>query len=436
MKQHLAVTICLLIFELALAQSKITISANFPDAQFYKMRGNTIIQPALGIGSIQLKLEKKEQNRIIVMKEGYQALIQEYPRSRKWPKNVIVSLENRIVEINAEPYDANIYVNGSFAGQKTHKVVVRKGENVTVELKKKGFKSFSKTYYNVIGQETPPISEYLKLVDRVINIRVNPADADIIVDKKKVGIGVAEVIIPENQCVSVRVEKEGYISEEQVFCNKASEVDPPFSQTFQLKDRLVKIVSTPSDAEIKVDGKVVGVGEYDLKIQSNNCVEVIFLKEGYLTVKKNYCNSKEFQEPPIRDHIELMEDEAWSSSVETDLANVNFNIVVNPEITEDQAWKLLSSIVTTEFDVLEVTDKETGYLRTSWQVRSFKGSGTIRTRVIVKLGDSNPLKYVIKISSERSDKVGVNVKDDQLFTEWPRILKKYQYIIEEAQSRL
>jgi len=74
-------------------------------------------------------------------------------------------------------------------------------------------------------------------------------------------------------------------------------------------------------------------------------------------------------------------------------------------------------------------------MRTAWQVQSFNGKSTIRTRVFVKLGDSNPLKYVIKISSERADGL-VSVKDDQEFEEWNRILKKYQNIIEEAQSRL
>ena len=84
----------------------------------------------------------------------------------------------------------------------------------------------------------------------------------------------------------------------------------------------------------------------------------------------------------------MIEDEAHRQSISTDLANVNFTIAVRPEILEDDAWKLLGSIVTTEFDVLEVIDKETGYMRTAWQVEGFNGS-TIRTRVIVKLGDSN-----------------------------------------------
>jgi hypothetical protein len=117
------------------------------------------------------------------------------------------------------------------------------------------------------------------------------------------------------------------------------------------------------------------------------------------------------------------------------MANVNVTLEVKKGLDELNAWKLISSIVMAEFDVLEITDKETGYIRSAWQVQSFNGESTIRTRIIVKMGDSNPLKYVIKIASERADGV-VSVKDDQDFEEWNRILKRYQYIIGEAQARL
>jgi hypothetical protein len=68
-------------------------------------------------------------------------------------------------------------------------------------------------------------------------------------------------------------------------------------------------------------------------------------------------------------------------------------------------------------------------------VQTFNGNSTIRTRVIVNLIDAKPLKYGIKINSERADGA-VSAKEDQKFSEWNRILKKYKNIIEEAQTRL
>ncbi|MDP3360226.1 MAG: hypothetical protein Q8S41_12855 [Lutibacter sp.] len=435
MKNNYFFVVALFIVTFSFSQSKIDIVANYQDAEIFKMRGDEILKPALGVGSAKLSLSSKESNKIIIVKEGFQPLIKEFPKTQKWPKAVQVLLENRVVQVNATPFDCEIFVDGNYVGSKGFEIIIPKDGNLTVDVKKKGFKSISKTYFNKVGAQIPPFSENFQLKERVVRVKVLPADAEIIVNKKPVGIGFSEIIIPENECVVIQVAKEGFIQDEKVFCNKENDVEPPFDYQFLLKDRLVKIETTPNDSEIKVDGKIVGIGNYDLKVSDNSCVEVIVTKESFLRVKKNYCNSKDYQQPPYRDHIELIEDEAYKTSISTDLANVNFTVVVNPKITEDEAWKLISTIVTTEFDVLEVVDKETGYLRTAWQVQSFNGKSTIRTRVFVKLGDSNPLKYVIKISSERAEGLA-SVKDDQQFEEWNRILKKYQNIIEEAQSRL
>ena len=59
-----------------------------------------------------------------------------------------------------------------------------------------------------------------------------------------------------------------------------------------------------------------------------------------------------------------------------------------------------------------------------------------RTRVIVKLGSTSPLKYVVKVASERADDPNVSVKDDEQFGEWDRVLKSYKDIINELQARL
>ena len=128
-------------------------------------------------------------------------------------------------------------------------------------------------------------------------------------------------------------------------------------------------------------------------------------------------------------------DEAFEASEKSDQANVNFTIEVNAAKTPDDAWKLISQIVLGKFDVLEITDKDTGYMRTSWVVTNFSDN-TVRTRVIVKLGDTAPLKYVVKLVSEQSGEPRTSVKDDEKFGEWDRLLKGYKDIITEMQARL
>jgi hypothetical protein len=208
---------------------------------------------------------------------------------------------------------------------------------------------------------------------------------------------------------------------------------PPISENIVLKDRQISIRTTPADATIKIDGRVMGNGEYKARIPYNQCVEVIVEKNGYVTTQKNYCNEDNIQPPPTNDHLVLTIDEAFTSSVQSDQANLNFTIETSKP--EPEAWKILSQITMNYFDNIELSDQQTGYLRTSWNINNFKDN-TIRTRIIVKQADISPLKYTIKLVSEYSGKAKTSVKEDQLFYPWDRILNTYKDVISEYQSRL
>ena len=86
-------------------------------------------------------------------------------------------------------------------------------------------------------------------------------------------------------------------------------------------------------------------------------------------------------------------------------------------------------------DVIETTDKETGYIRTAWTVQNFT-MATVRTRIIVKQGTLKPLAYKFKLVSEIAFGSGVSPKDDQLFKEWDRVLRKFEPIATELPSRM
>lgn len=197
--------------------------------------------------------------------------------------------------------------------------------------------------------------------------------------------------------------------------------------------RKVMVSASEPDAEIYVDGVLAGNGQAEVTVRFNVCVNVVVSKIGFLTMEANYCNMQTRTKPPKSDFFKLEDDDAYIASVETDMANID--IELKAANTEEEAWKLLSQIVTNYFDVIEVTDRETGYLRTAWTVQSFK-QNTIRTRLILKLGSTTPLTYKVKIVSEYSGEPGTSVKDDQKFKEWDRVLRKYENIIPEMQSRV
>lgn len=195
----------------------------------------------------------------------------------------------------------------------------------------------------------------------------------------------------------------------------------------------IQISASEQDAKIYSNGTLVGNGRVTIIVEKNECVEVRIEKVGYLTIERTYCNKKNFPELPKTDYYKMDVDEAYSASYSTDLANVD--IEIKTDKSEHDSWRSISQIITSYFDVIEVTDKETGYLRTSWSAQSFQ-SGIVRTRVIVKLGSSTPLIYKIKLVSEYSNDPKTTVKMDESFKDWDRVLRKYSNIITELQSRL
>jgi hypothetical protein len=197
--------------------------------------------------------------------------------------------------------------------------------------------------------------------------------------------------------------------------------------------KVVKLQVSEQDARVFLDGKLIGTGNTDVTVLSNSCVNVKIEKAGYLTESFIICDKPNYAPPPKNYYVEMKKDDAFDATDATGLTNIDIEVKTNKP--EAEAWRLLSQIITSYFDVIEVTDKETGYLRTSWVLQSFKRN-TIRTRIIVKLGSSDPLTYKIKLNSEQSEQAQTNVKNDELFKEYDRVLRKYKEIINEIQTRL
>lgn len=197
----------------------------------------------------------------------------------------------------------------------------------------------------------------------------------------------------------------------------------------------VTISASEPDAKIIVDGQNLGTGTLRIKVPKESCVNVKIQKVGFLKYEQTYCNKKGGTNPPSKQYFEMKKDDAEEASIKTDQANVDFAVEVNKKYEILDAWKLTTQIVTDYFDAIEVSDKETSYLRTAWSIQSFQ-QNTIRTRLIIKLGNSNPLTYKIKLVSESSGSAGTSVKSDEQFREWDRVLRKYQNIISDFSNRL
>jgi hypothetical protein len=202
-----------------------------------------------------------------------------------------------------------------------------------------------------------------------------------------------------------------------------------------LNAQTVLVTASEADAKIIVDGQNLGTGSLKVKVPKDGCVNVKIQKPGYFKYEQTYCGKKKGQDPPSKQFFEMKKDDADEASIKTDQANIDFSIEVNKKYDATDAWKLTSQIVTDYFDAIEVADKETSYLRTAWSIQVFQ-QNTIRTRMIIKLGSSNPLTYKIKLVSEFSGVSGTSVKADEQFRDWDRVLRKYQNIINDFSTRL
>ncbi len=197
-------------------------------------------------------------------------------------------------------------------------------------------------------------------------------------------------------------------------------------------DEKIKINASEQDAVIYVDGKPSG-SSAEIKIDKGSCVTVKVVKTGFLTETLSFCDKKNAASIPKTLFIDMKRDDSYDASTKIDFANNDIDVRTSK--AEADAWRLMNQIITSQFDIIEITDRETGYLRTAWAVQSFKGN-TIRTRVVVKLGSNNPLYYKIKLMSEQSGEAGTSPKADEKFVEWDRILRKYENIVNEIQTRI
>jgi hypothetical protein len=347
----------------------------------------------------------------------------------------MIPLKTRVVQLTVLPFGATLSVNKMPRATASGPVLIDEGKQVHVEASMPGFKSIERDYFNLPDKELSPIRETLELTDRVAMVNANDENASIFADGKLVGqAGHAEVVIPKGACVNVRVEVSGFVPVPRQFCHREGVEPPRPVESFVFKERLTRVTVVPATADIMVDGRRVASGEYAVTVREEDCVQVLVTAPSFIPDKRVLCHRRNTAPPPAELPIRLEADDSWGLTYQSDQANKDFTIEVGAKRDPDDAWKTLSQVVTTYFDVLETTDKSTGYMRTGWNIRRTP-RWTYRTRLIVKLADSSPLKYTVKVVSEQAYG-DVKIQDDEQFQPRDRILLQYKDLINEVQTRL
>lgn len=404
-----------------------------------KIQDNSLV--LIGVGTAKIKLEKNDPNTIVVRQEGFRDSVRSFPSEADYPdKTFSIFLTKRVVQLTALPYDAKILVNGEFKATKSYEVEVNEGQTTTIEVTKPGFATIKRVYRWDKGGELPPVEDRAELVDRRISVTTSTEGVELVSNEVKVGDGDVDFIVKRGTCAKLSARKNGWIPETKEYCNKDGQPEPPLLDKFVLKGRLVKVTG-PDEARIFVNEKSTATNSYSVQVPFGSCVLVRMRQPGFITFLQEYCAKPNMQEPPMDENVVLRPDGSYAASSASDQANINFTIETGKNVKEEQAWKLLASIVLNYFDVLDNSDSQTGYLRTAWQIKSWGDAreSTVRTRVILKRISDLPLRYSLKIVSEKNKEglpSGWSVKDDEHFEPWDRILNTYRDLIGEAQSRL
>ena len=420
-------------------QGKIKLVSNHPDARFSKIDDADMAKfTALGEGEISFKLDKNSQNKLLVTKEGYEPVYLEFPKSEKYEKELSILLLNRMVEVESNHADAAVMVGNKVHGNGLSKIIIPQGETVEVSINKPGYVPLRAVYYNSPDMEIPPVKQFFELKDRFVQLDVLPGEVRYFLDGQELQGKVTGITVPYDKCVELKLVKDGYADVTQNYCNMTgSEVYPPILQKFKMEDRVVKFDIQPADAAISINGAAQGYGQYALLVPKGRCMKVEVIREGYMSFVQTYCNQNENDKLPVVESLALTEDQAYQASVYTDKVNHRIPLTIRKSMSSPDAWKILISIITRSFDVLETVDFNAGYLITSWQYDTFnKGAKTIRSRIIVtNSGSTTENNYAVKFVSQYGEGEPIDIEDSK-YVDWNRLLKKYHELLEDMEIRL
>ncbi len=204
----------------------------------------------------------------------------------------------------------------------------------------------------------------------------------------------------------------------------------------------IKIVVIPSEATIKVNGSYYGDGSAVLKIKKNDFVSLECSCPGYETLNTRIYGNDDRKTIEVK----LKEDMLLKQTTESSVANNFFSVRVNKSLYSDDptsgkrnsenAWKMAHSVLLNYFDEIMTSDAASGFIQTPWLYKNYVEAGkTLRCRVTIKESNiGGDLTFQIKMTSEMAPIQGRGREES--FLETNRIMKEFETLISEFQSRL
>lgn len=206
--------------------------------------------------------------------------------------------------------------------------------------------------------------------------------------------------------------------------------------------KTLKVVTSPAEATIKVNGSYYGEGTASVKIGRDDFVIIEVTAPGYETLSTRVYGNDERKTIELK----LKEDALLKQTVESSLANRFFTVKVDKSLYHDdeetgkrdaeQAWKLAHNILLNYFDEIQTSDMVSGFIQTPYYIKSYIDAGkTLRSRVTIKESNiGGDLTFQIKLSSEVAPMRGRYI--GEAYLETTRLIKEFEPLISEFQTRL
>ncbi|MFW5828188.1 MAG: PEGA domain-containing protein, partial [Alkalispirochaeta sp.] len=197
------------------------------------------------------------------------------------------------VRLNVEPADAEIRLDGRSVGSGRFSGVFLPGEELSFRLTRDGYndetvtltvdESRGRAYRVALAERAPerePEPEPEPEPDPIsLEVSVEPAAAEILMNGETAGTGsVTESFAPETE-VTVRAELEGYDSVEETIT--VTEGMEPVRFELSRSVAGVRVEALPADAEIRIDGDVVGSGSATVERPLGETVQIEVSRAGY-----------------------------------------------------------------------------------------------------------------------------------------------------------
>ena len=275
-----------------------------------------------------------------------------------------------------------------------------------------------------------------------VSILSNPDAASVQVNGQAIGTTPTRYAFSfpdENTRHRVTASKEGYhdadfmVSEVQL-----AQLSGTIRIALEAHEKVAVISSDPSQARVEIGGMEIGLTpvEYGFDFEDRSRRYVVkFSKAGYFDVAVPVSgDSEEFRSGTI--NVALSENPAWRATSESEATNKWLRIAIDPRIPYLGAWQRIIDSVTSVYDSLEQLDQQSGYLRSTPQIREFLGSPTgpflVRTQFIGSVSSQSPLTYKIKLVAQTRAKH----ESSEAWTEFERVFAQDAQLVEELQNRL